>query len=906
MMARLVRVSVVAIAAVAFLAVISAPAQAQGSTTCTPATLDLQPNGPTEVKPQGFTTSDQQYVDGTEYVFPAGGQIFTQSTPSLTASQDRNKVVGASFTVTDCGNGVPASVAAVFSEDNYAGACYDFETGGVASPGLNIAPGDDIFSDAGPQPVPYFSDTYFNGHTLASVAMEGQCGAQLLLYQNSNFNVKTISTRSCSGFGCLEFWLSCNYKNGLIKSATDVDPLCLLPSKKTVVSGAQESVSISDASLASTPGNPASIPWVQNPNFTSFGVSSEWMPTGGIAALYDQSSYQGNCAAVDGNGDGAVFDFTTEAGNIGMGNDAVKSYRLLRGCANALYFFTGPLANGDYIDSTTHDLPAIGYYVTAGSMSDALGSGTVSVYSGPDYTGTCRTVTGDPVNTVLLHDVTIESVRVGVSCPTGSPEVYLYPQPGFAGTPVQVATDTQGFPLAWDNTAQSLVNSTSQTISVYSSAHYKGSCTNVPPSAHFDDLSTTLIGDGTISSVKLAPCPAQPTIGYGTSTVSGTIQQVGGIPKLAAIIPTGQRVLTVSNHTARPISIYAKANYTGPCQNVPAGEAAFVKTSKPFTLQASNEILTAFMPVSLRPRACPKWIELFDGHRYRGAYVVFNTSRGTLGNFSGLASSLINNTRGPVAVYSAAHARGRCQTIAAGQEIPNLAGSEIGDNQVTSVKLGTPCKPVVLIFQQRNYKGVFGGFGTDMPDTTAYLADEAAVVNNVGHTISLYRQTNYQGVCQNVPANTGIPSLRISVVHAHQIRSVKLSGPCPSALLLFAKADYAGGVLAFATPRSRLVTKSGALFTPGSLVNNTTSTIGLHSAPAWSGSCEQVLPGEAFPNTAGSVPRQLPLGRATILSERPITAADGLCLAPAVGGVVPTQPTTVTIGPVTITIPQPF
>jgi hypothetical protein len=258
-------------------------------------------------------------------------------------------------------------------------------------------------------------------------------------------------------------------------------------------------------------------------------------------------------------------------------------------------------------------------------------------------------------------------------------------------------------------------------------------------------------------------------------------------------------------------------------------------------------------------------LELFDGSAYSGQYKPVIRTTQNLQAFAGTATSLVNNTKGNVAVYTKIQRGGRCKNVAAGQSIVKLAGTIVGDNAISSVVVGGTCKPQIFFFPNGNYGGAFFGTSFDIADLSSRpsAANAVSFVNNVSHTISLYSQPNYGGRCQNVAANTGIPTLVRSVVHARAIRSLKVSGPCPAVVHLFTAAGFEGGRV-FVTPAVENLGQLGFARKAVSIVNNTTGPVAVHSLVRFTGECEVVAPNEAIANlgSAGHI------GAAKIVSLR--------------------------------------
>jgi hypothetical protein len=689
---------------------------------------------------------------------------------------------------------------------------------------------------------------FFPSGKAASLAFSSsRCGAQIILFENDHYNADQVAI--CSGFGCFPYMIGCY--NGRDPG----EPGC-----RATRAGKQFGVAVSDGGLTrEAVPNGGTVPMASIASFDDFGASSLLMPSGGVAAVYDQPSFHGNCQELN-----PVFAYVDDLSvnqGLAVGNDTIDSVRLLRGCDPALYFFSGPLGDGNYFYKTTRDAPLLNGGAAAQSMSSALPDLYISVFSGVDYTGSCTTLApNDGFNTQLLHDTRIGSVRVGAACQARG-TAYLYPSARYGGTPLVLSASSADLGTAsFDNVAASVVNSGAQPISLYADAAYGRSCLEVPAGSGAPDLATTFVGAGAVSSVKLGPCPPSAVLYTRSATTVGETPTTltGNVPDVPAFIGSGKLASTISNKSTKTISLYTRTGYSGPCENVAPGRVV--------NLSVSNEVVGVSTLRSIKVTGpCPLALELFDATAFRGTYKPVIRTTQNLQTFAGTTTSLVNNTNGNVAVYTKIQRGGRCQNVAAGQGIVNLAGTIVGADAISSVVVGGTCKPQVFFFPKESYGGAFFGTSFDIADLSARPSAAKAVsfVNNAARTISLYSQPNYGGRCQNVAANTAIATLVRSVVHARAIRSLKVSGPCPAFVHLFAAAGFDGGRV-FVTPAVETLGPIGFARKAVSIVNNTTGPVAVYGLVRFSGECEVVAPGEAISNlgAAGHI------GAAKIVSLR--------------------------------------
>jgi hypothetical protein len=433
-------------------------------------------------------------------------------------------------------------------------------------------------------------------------------------------------------------------------------------------------------------------------------------------------------------------------------------------------------------------------------------------------------------------------VRVGVTCERRG-TAYLYPSAGYGGAPLVLSASSADLGTAsFDNVAASVVNGGTQPISLYVDVAFGRSCLEVPAGSGASDLAKTFVGAGAVSSVKLGPCPPSPVLYTRSGTTFGETPTTltGNVPDVPAFIGSGKLPSTITNPSTKTISLYTRTGYSGPCENVAPGRVV--------NLSVRDEVVGVSTLRSIKVTGpCPVALELFDAGAYGGTYKPVLRTTQNLQASAGTTTSLVNNTKGNVAVYTKIQRGGRCQNVAAGQGVVNLAGTIVGDNAISSVVVGGTCKPQVFFFPKGSYGGAFFGTSSDITDLSSRpsAANAVSFVNNAGHTISLYSQPNYGGRCQNVAANTGIPTLARSVVHARAIRSLKTSGPCPAVVHLYAAAGFDGGRESVTPPVANLG-RIGFARTAVSIVNNTTGPVAVYSLVRFAGECEVVAPNQAI------------------------------------------------------------
>jgi Peptidase inhibitor family I36 len=778
------------------------------------------------------------------YGQPPGATI-TQRVQQLTKAQLAGAVSAAGLRPGMTANvSCAPSSASLFDRPDYAGTCWEFDTESIDQT-TNL---DATF-------VPYLNaETYFRNNSDQSVGLGSRCGGQLLLYQNAYYN--SGQTPNCSGFGCYAAIAPCSAGGSDCNVGTHT-------------SGKQYGISISDAAIDSN-ANGAVEPALSIPDFTEFGTSSLLMPSGGAAAVYEKPNYQGGCMAMGVNFDLTSIDDLKDTGRSDtIPNDSARSIRLGQLCTESLVFFTGPLGNGGIVDSITQDTPSI--YGANDSVANGIPDVEVSLYSQADYRGTCHSLTpnGEPGETELLHDTSVQSVRFGVMCPNPAGSVFLYPATKYGGTPhVLTASDTDLRTSGFNDIAQSLVNSTSQTISVYTDVDNGGVCYDVPAASAVPDLGSTVVGAGTISAVALSACP--PAVVLGSAT-GGPLSVTGDIANLAEV---GGTPLTVTNHTANTVSLWNGQSWTGICQNVLPGQSVYLAGATLPSPAPLNDVAGYVTPQSLKlSGACLAELELFQEPNYTGKHDFVRLDTATLGP---KPASIVNNTAAPLALYSQPNYAGRCQTIAAYQQIPTLAGSEVGNRTIGSVRIGATCPAEVVLTPGATYTGPPTVVTTDTASLS--IAQVGSLVNHTNHTISLYRRTGYRGVCENVTAGSAVPNLTGGLVGPRQARSIKLTGSCPERLLLFSGPSFTGTVFQLARTKSNLAELPLGKVAVLSMADNGAADVDLYAGTLFHGPCENVRPGETIANTTNLA--DAPLGAVHLYSDRIVSEDQDPCPPP--------------------------
>lgn len=633
---------------------------------------------------------------------------------------------------------------------------------------------------------PNFRGGLLTDNTVSSVQVDAECSGQAILYSEPRYGGR--EDVNCKGFECL---LGANTPTS---------------TPHVAVRGGSAVFDLDDSG-----------------NFDN-RTSSILLPYGGMASLYSEVGFQGRCETVFGYIDD--FDGTV------VGNDEVSSVSNGFGCESSLNLFTAP----DYSGGVTrlaesepqHDFP---YLDTARSFTNALRSTTVSVYTGPAFTGDCNPVRTDEHN----GSTSFGSLRWGANCPLQPmPTLYLYPDVGYAGAPAEITASMPDLiSRGVNDQASALVNSSSQTVSVYVDVNAGGGCLELPARASIADLSTTSIGNDSISSVEFGACPPPPQV---TTDLFGQRRYESYTTDQTLV----QGVIAVTNFSHNVVSLYRDQDYAGVCQNVPAGTRIDDLTGSVVGYQSASSLRVA--------TPCPAAVQLFADPGYQGAVRTLTAGSTDLGADAATTSSVVNNTPRVVSVYSQTGYKARCQNLAPGAAITDLTGSAVGTDRIRSVRLGQPCRQIVLLFGGAGYTGTFLGVGGDKPDLSAsgFARRTSALVNNTGRVVSVYSATNYTGRCQNIPDNSGVPNLAGSVVHDNAITSIRFA-PCPPAVSLFRDVGFAGEQLDLTAPKNEL---SGTTFDNAteSVVNNSGGPVALYSNPGFLGGCELLVPGQALPS----------------------------------------------------------
>ena len=636
-----------------------------------------------------------------------------------------------------------------------------------------------------------FSSTLLADDATKSVKLGETCGGEAVLFGNPRFN---SGSTTCTGFLC---------------PLNKAGPRHALP----VPGGAVNPTALPDISSVLTK------------------VQSILLPYGGSAAAYSEPGFGGTCKTIRKPIDDLVA----------AGID-VKSLQLGRTCEKAVHLFTGPAENGDMVQ-TKGDVPDIlGLKIKTKlvdwSLTNTKPDTVVSVFAGRFFKGACKEVKGEDASQPfgVAHNLTVGSVRAG-RC-ADAPAIHLYPSKSFEGTATALAGDKPDLGELGKNAA-SLVNGTDDPYAAFEGAGYMGSCRNVPPRSADDDLKANLIHN-VVGSMKRGTCPPVATLYYHDAAGGRAQLQITGNVSDLSDVSANDAAFALSNLSDTTLSLYRAAGFQSACQNVPAN-----------TIVASLEgsIVGYHDLSSIKVGPCPTQVQVFAEAGYAGGRRAFGADQPDLSalTFDDVTSSVVNNTAVVVALYSQTDYHARCQQLDPGESVNDLTNTPVGNDTISSVRVGEQCRAIALLFDNADYAGMFLGVAEDAADLITYdfSLRASSIVNNTGRTISVYGTANFKGRCQNVPPDTAIPTLAGSIVHENAIQSMKVSGPCPSHVVMYKKAPYASTFLAKAQTTADLRDNNFDDVTV-SVVNHTAGPVAIYSNPNYLGDCQTLAPGQGI------------------------------------------------------------
>lgn len=385
-------------------------------------------------------------------------------------------------------------------------------------------------------------------------------------------------------------------------------------------------------------------------------------------------------------------------------------------------------------------------------------------------------------------------------------------------------------------------------VSLYSDSGYQGRCQEVFGYIDYiDDLAGSTVGNDAVSSVSNGVgCTPSLNLFTGPRYTGGVLrleeaQPQHDLPQLDFVPRSFTNALRNTQ-----VSVYSGPAFTGECTPIWTGEK---NRGRSFASLRWGASCPSIIPAPT--------LYLYPDIDYSGpaATITATTSDLRPAGLDDVASAVVNASDRTVSVYTEIDARSGCLELAPRASIADLSKTTIGNDSISSVVFGR-CPPPP--------QGTRDSFGQRFYDS--YTTDQRLVQDLIGvsnfsnNVISLYREKDFAGVCQNVPPKTRIDDLTGSVVGYKETSSLRITAPCPEAVQLFADKGYQGAVRTLTTSTSDLAATN---LTTSSLVNNTTRVVSVYSQVGYRARCQNVSPGTAISDLAGSA-----VGDNTIQSVR--------------------------------------
>ena len=511
------------------------------------------------------------------------------------------------------------------------------------------------------------------------------------------------------------------------------------------------------------------------------------------------------------------------------------------------------------------------------SFTPSSGTGVTglkaAMYDKVNYQGVCMEL-GEKLHefsSTLLADNATKSVKLGETCGGeavlfGNPRYnsgsttcvgflcplnkagprHALPVPGGAATPTalpdvaSVLTKLQSIALPYGGSA-----------AAYSEPGFGGVCKTIRKPV--DDLVSAGID---IKSLQLGrTCDKAVHLFTGPAENGDMVKTTGDVPDVLGL-KVKDKLVDWSLTNTRPdsfVSVFTDRYFKGTCKEVKGEDA-----SQPFGVAHNLTV------GSVRAGKCADGtgVHLYPSKSFEGKGSALAGDQPDLGDTGKNAASLVNGTDDPYAAFEGAGYTGSCRNIAPRSADDDLKGKLI-HNVVGSMKRGA-CPPVATL----HYHDAAGGrvqvqiTGNVTDLAAAGVNDAAFAISNLSDTtLSLYREAEFKGACQNVPANTIVASLEGSVVGYHDLSSIKV-GPCPTHVQLFGQPGFAGARRALGADLPDLSAQGFDDLT-SSVVNNTGVVVALYSQTDYHARCQQLDPGESVNDLVNS-----PVGNDTTSSVR--------------------------------------
>jgi hypothetical protein len=282
----------------------------------------------------------------------------------------------------------------------------------------------------------------------------------------------------------------------------------------------------------------------------------------------------------------------------------------------------------------------------------------------------------------------------------------------------------------------------------------------------------TSVCDGLVG--QIAPAAAPPATGvtlYADKDYGGaSLAVTGHLPTLGAL---DNNVSSIQLGDGITVAVYSEAHYQGVCDTLGGS------VNRMYFTNIGNDHAS-----SIRVgEACPARpaIRLYKDASSKGRHVEIGTDVPDLGGigFNDAASSAVLLGDVPVALYSEPFYGGTCVELRPGgtTSIPAFSATLMGNDRVSSVRVGMHCDPVTAIFYaDSNYNSSPTQVAGDVLDArgTPYASASSVNVLNANRPMSVYKEPNFQGECLDLPASrASFPS-----GWNDAIRSIRINASC--------------------------------------------------------------------------------------------------------------------------------
>jgi hypothetical protein len=302
-------------------------------------------------------------------------------------------------------------------------------------------------------------------------------------------------------------------------------------------------------------------------------ASSLRVSSGAVATLFADANYQGACQS-----------FTSDASDLRgstVGNDTVTSVRLdtriLCGKPWVTLYSNFDFGGASFtaLDSTANLNGTTIGNLQASSLIVGPAT-TVSVYSQPNYTGTCQTFKSGIVSRLIdvrIGNDTIQSVKLSSECPSEivTGPVTLCANENFGAPCMQVTTDVPSFAntAIGDDSVRSL-RVAGGIIAMFADSNYQGIC--IP----FDggdrpELRSYAMSARASSMLFNNGCPEIPedrgvTVYDGIRFTGAHASPAGDVADLHAL-GLNDRISSIAVSPGVVVTLYTDANFTGNCMS---------------------------------------------------------------------------------------------------------------------------------------------------------------------------------------------------------------------------------------------------------------------------------------------------------------------------------------------------